>query len=171
MISAIGMFFADIKLEEKITEFVQQNKNNRLLQYLFRYSQMVTRLFTFIEATRSRNWELHLDSLEDMIADFASMDRINYRRYAALYIADMRHLKENDKETWNYFRKGNFCCQTNSIPFTAIGRDHCGEQENKILKGRGGVSGQSSNSNRRNRYFMTAPILAQIYKYAYSQLI
>ena len=169
MISAIGMFFADIKLEEKITEFVQQNKNNRLLQYLFRYSQMVTRLFTFIEATRSRNWELHLDSLEDMIADFASMDRINYRRYAALYIADMRHLKENDKETWNYFREGNFCCQKNSIPFTAIGRDHCGEQENKILKGRGGVSGQSSNSNRRNRYFMTAPILAQIYKYMQKQ--
>ena len=47
---------------------------------------MVTRLFTLIKATRSRNWELHLDSLEDMIADFASMDRINYRRYTATYI-------------------------------------------------------------------------------------
>ena len=51
----------------------------------------------------------------------------------------------------------------NEIPFTAIGRDHCVEQENKVLKGRGGVSGQSSNSNSTNRYFMTAPILSQIY--------
>ena len=73
----------DIKLDEKIREFVQHNKNNRLLQFLVKYSQMVTRLFTFIEATRSRNWLLHLDAPEDMIADFASMDRINYRRYSA----------------------------------------------------------------------------------------
>ena len=76
-------YMIDIKLDEKIREFVQHNKNNRLLQFLVKYSQMVTRLFTFIEATRSRNWLLHLDAPEDMIADFASMDRINYRRYSA----------------------------------------------------------------------------------------
>ena len=104
-------YLIDIKLEEKIDEFVRLNKSNRLLQFLVKYSQMVTRLFTFIEATRSRNWELHLDALEDMIADFASMDRINYRRYTATYIADMRHLQDHDKETWNYFKEGNFCCQ------------------------------------------------------------
>ena len=75
----------------------------------------------------------------------------------------MRHLQSNDEDTWNYFMEGNFCCQNNEIPFTAIGRDHCVEQENKVLKGRGGVSGQSSNSNSTNRYFMTAPILSQIY--------
>ena len=156
-------YLIDIELQEKIDEFVTLNKSNRLLQFLVKYSQMVIRLFTFIEATRSRNWELHLDALEDMMADFASMDRINYRRYSATYIADMRHLRDNDTETWNYFKEGNFCCQKNKIPFTAIGRDHCGEQENKVLKGRGGVSGQSSNSNSTNRYFMTAPVLAQIY--------
>ena len=34
----------------------------------------------------------------------------------------------------------------------------------KVLSfSRGGVSGQSSNSNSTNRYSMTAPILAQIY--------
>ena len=89
----------DTGLEEKINEFVKLNRNNRMLQYLVRYSQMVTRLFTFIEATRSRNWILHLDAIEDMIADFASMDRINYRRYSATCIADMRHLEEHDRET------------------------------------------------------------------------
>ena len=152
-----------LNLEDKIKEFITLNKNNRLLQFLAKYCDMVTRLFTFIEATRSRNWLLHLDALEDMIADFASMDRINYRRLSAVYLADMRHLENTDKETWKYFMEGNFCCQKNNIPYTAIGRDHAGEQENKILKGRGGVSGQSSNSNSANRYFMTAPILSQIH--------
>ena len=28
----------------------------------------------------------------------------------------------------------HFCVQKSRIPFTALGRDHAGEQENKILK-------------------------------------
>ena len=32
-----------------------------------------------------------------------------------------------------------------------------------MLTGRGGVAGQSSDSNSTNRYFMTVPVLAQIY--------
>lgn len=156
-------YVTDIELEEKIKHFVLNNINNHVLQFLVKYSQMVTRLFTFIEATRSRKWVLHLDSFEDMIADFASMNRIKYRLYSAIYVADMRHLETNDPETWRYFMEGNFCCQKNEIPFTAIGRDHCGEQQNKVLKGRGGIAGLSSNLNSTNQYFMTAPILAQIY--------
>ena len=65
--------------------------------------------------------------------------------------------------TWKYFEDGSFCCIKNKIPITAIGRDHCGEQENKVLKGRGEVSGQSSNSDSSNQYFLTAPVLSQIY--------
>ena len=76
----------------------------------------------------------------------------------------MRNLESTNIETWKYFSEGNFCCQKNDIPYTAIGRDHCGEQENKVLKGRGGVSGQSSNSNSTLRYFMTAPVLSQLYR-------
>ena len=153
----------DLGLEEKINEFVKLNRNNRMLQFLVRHSQMVTRLFTFIEATRSRNCKLHLDAVEDIIAEFASMDKINYRRYSATYFADMRHLEESDKETWSFFMDGNFCCLKNEFLFTAIGRVHCGEQENKVLKRRGGVAGQSSNSKSTNRYLLTAPVLAQTY--------
>ena len=47
--------------------------------------------------------------------------------------------------------------------FAVKRRDHCREQENKILKGQGGVSCQLSNSNTTNSYFMTALILSQIY--------
>ena len=53
---------------------------------------MVTGFLTFIEATRSRNWKLHLDPSEDMIPDFASINYINYRRLFDVYIADMNHL-------------------------------------------------------------------------------
>ena len=39
-------YLIDIKLQEKIDEFVTLNKSNRLLQFLVKYSQMVIRLFT-----------------------------------------------------------------------------------------------------------------------------
>ena len=32
----------------------------------------------------------------------------------------MRHLQDNDKETWNYLKEGNFCCQKNEIPLYQI---------------------------------------------------
>ena len=93
-----------LDLEKEIKKFINHHKQNCMLQFL------VTRLLTFIETTCSRNWQLHLDALEDLLADFASMDRINYRRLAAVYIADMKHLQASDLETWNYFAEGNFCC-------------------------------------------------------------
>ena len=64
--------------------------------------------------------------------------------------------------------EGNFCCQKSNIPYTSIGRDHCGEQQNKVMKGRGGVSRQSSNANSSNRYFLTTPILSQIFSEMFS---
>ena len=150
-----------LDLDSKVREFIKFYQNKCLLQFLLKYCEMVIRLFTFIEATRSRNWQSNLDALEDTIPDFASIDQINYCGLSAVYIADIKHLITSDMATWKYFKDGNYCCLKKKIPFTAIGRVHCGMQENKVLKGRGGLSGHSSNST--NRYFLTAPVLSQIY--------
>ena len=58
--------------------------------------------------------------------------------------------------------EGNFSCQKTGIPGTAIGRDHAGEQVNKILKTRGGLTGITRNENSRTRHFLLAPVLQSI---------
>ena len=125
---------------------------------------LVKRLFTFIEAVRSRNWELYLSSFEALIKDFTSFDRIKYRRWSAVYLADMYHLRDSedmeDQKVWQAF--SDFSCQKSEIPGTAIGRDHCGEQENKKIKNRGGIKGITMNQNSRTRHFLAAPVLASI---------
>ena len=73
-------------------KWVWAKYSNYLLQFFVKYPDMVTRFLTFIEATRPRNWKLHLDPSEDMIPDFASINYIDYRRLFAIYIADMNHL-------------------------------------------------------------------------------
>ena len=59
---------------------------------------MVTRLFTFIEATPLRYWILYVDALKDMKTDFASMDRISYSRLFTAYKADMNYLQNNPSQ-------------------------------------------------------------------------
>ena len=127
-----------LELKEKIQMTIEKRKDNKTLQFLMGFVRLVKRLFTFIEAVRSRDWDLYLSSFEAMIKDFSSLDRIKYRRWSAVYLADMHHLKESDDEedqkVWQAFKNGDFSCQKSTIPGTAIGRDHCGEQENKKIK-------------------------------------
>ena len=98
--------------------------------------------------------------------DFASLDRIKYRRWWAIYIADMRHLQisndPEDKKVWDAFMDGDFSCQKSEIPGTSIGRDHAGEQVNRTIKNRGGITGITKNENARTRHFLIAPILCSI---------
>ena len=101
-----------------------------------------------------------------MIKDFASLDRIKYRRWSAVYLADMHHLEnsedEEDRKVWQSFSNGDFSCQKSDIPGTAIGRDHTGEQENKKIKNRGGIKGITMNQNSRTRHFLAAPVLGSL---------
>ena len=78
----------------------------------------------------------------------------------------MLHFKDSDdmedRKVWQAFSDGDFSCQKSEIPGTAIGRDHCGEQENKKIKNRVGIKGITMNENSRTRHFLAAPVLESI---------
>ena len=74
------------------------------------------------------------------------------------YLAGMFYLKESDPTTWKLFQVGNFSLQKYPIPFTVIGWDHTGEQENKKLKINGGLKAISPNLNARTRFFLNGTI-------------
>ena len=80
----------------------------------------------------------------------------------AVYIADMRHLEQDDPAVWSAFLEGDFCCQKTDIPGTAIGRDHAGEQENKKIKNRGGISGLTWQEHSRTWHFLVSPVICAI---------
>ena len=80
----------------------------------------------------------------------------------AAYIADMWNLENDHPEVWKMFCEGQFSVQQSEIPFTARGRDHAGEQVNKVLKTRGGLKGITTNENSRLRHLLIAPLLSSI---------
>ena len=124
--------------------------------------KMVERLFLFRYAVRSRNWMLHLKSTEDLIGDVISLDRIKYRRMLPVYLAEMKGLQDESPDIWNYVLQGGFTVKKGDIPFTSLGADHAGEQQNKLLKIDGGLIGITKNEQTRTRYFLVASIMAQL---------
>ena len=66
------------------------------------------------------------------------MDIIKYRRWSAVYFADMHYLEssedEKDQKVWQSLSNGDFSCQKSDILGTAINPDHTGEQESKKIK-------------------------------------
>ena len=136
-----------MRFETLVENGCKKRKNHEVLQLLLVYISMVKRLLNFIQASRSCNWLLHLKSAEEIMLDFSSMNRMKYRRMWPVV-----------------FMRGNFSCQKSNIPGTTIGRDHAGEQGNKIIKNRGDITGITQNENSITRHFLAAPILSSVSK-------
>ena len=152
-----------IEFSQKWSQFDASKQSNFVYRFMMVYIKMAKMVLTFIEASRSKDWLLHLSAAENLMQDFMSMNRIKYRRMFAAYIADMRYLQTSDPEIWMHFSAGEFSVQKTQIPFTAIGRDHAGEQVNRELKTRGGITGITHNDNSRTRQILIAPVLADIW--------
>ena len=140
----------------------ENRKENKMAQILFIYMRMVERLQSFAYASRNRDWLLHLESGKQLLQDYCSMDRTKYRRLMPVYIANMYALKETDPLIWEAFMNGEFCVKKSQIRFTGNGVDHGGEQVIKTLIIEGGLVGIANNENARLRFFLTAPLLANI---------
>ena len=98
-----------IEFSQMLSQFDTNKQSNLTYRFMMVYIRMVKRLLTFIEASRSRDWLLHLSAAEDLMQDFISMNRIKYRRMFAAYIADMRYLQTSDPDMeymiwiWKHF--------------------------------------------------------------------
>ena len=68
----------NVQFKEKWDNFLSLKERN--LQFMFLYCRMVKRLLQFIEASRTRNWQLHLSSCQALMQDLISMDRCKYRK-------------------------------------------------------------------------------------------
>ena len=67
----------------------------------------------------------------------------------------MWELEHTQPHIWNYFLEGNLSVQKSPLPGVAIGCDHAGEQVNSEDKSRGGLKGNTRNTNARNRQYLT----------------
>ena len=87
----------DKNVVEKLGRFEENRKNNTNFQFLMNYKDMVAILFEFINASRSRNWLAHLNTLDEIIPYVTAVDTIKYRKMLPVYLSDMRALGKGPK--------------------------------------------------------------------------
>ena len=75
------------------------------------FIEMVLLLLSFIRSTRTSNWLMHIQCLQEMLPWMAAYDRTNYARYVPLYILDMLQLPETHPDIHNRLMAGEFVVQ------------------------------------------------------------
>ena len=109
-----------------------------------KFVQMVWILNDLVRVDREGNWELYLRSVQAVLPLFAGCDRINYLRWASVYLEDMRQLSQVAPAIEENFRAGKFAVKRTENKFSSVGADMCLEQTiNRSQKTAGGIIGNT----------------------------
>ena len=86
----------DIKIDFALEDVKSENEGNSMFRFISCYLEMLSHLLDYICASRARDWNIHLSSLQKMTPAIIMMDHIKYRRWIPVYLADMIELKNSD---------------------------------------------------------------------------
>lgn len=151
-----------MEIEKLLNEYDERRTKDPMYMWTRMYMKQVIVLLQFQRATHTGNWFLYLAALEKICVYFFAYNRLDYAQNIPEYIARMQELETVDPKTWTEFVSGNFTVNTSSsMPFTRIGVDHAMEHQNKVTKGKGGISGITSNPTTLLKFCLTAPELGR----------
>lgn len=119
----------------------QRSATSETFTFWDHFVRMVAVLKDLVRADREGDWKLHLQSVQSVLPLFAGCDRVNYFRWASLYLEDIRKLPE---DVYKSFLAGKFVVKRTHVPFSAVGADMCLEQTiNRSQKSAGGIIGST----------------------------
>ena len=120
--------------------------------------QFETLVGIFIRAQRTRNFNLYVEALEALVPWFFALDHINYARWMPVHIRDLKSLPDSIKEQFQIF----WVVQKTSNKFSYIPIDQAHEQNNRLVKGTGGVVGLTENPSVFKRWMIAGPQQARL---------
>ena len=87
--------------------------------------KMVELLLNVIYATRAGNWNLHLESIHEILPYTFAYDHLRYAKYLTPMFGEMLNLEINHPEIYREFSLGNFAFQlSRSNPFGSVEADN-----------------------------------------------
>ena len=138
------------------TSCLSENANAR---FWFGLIEMQVLLFDFVKSLRDADFTSFLNALKRICQWMFSMDHTHYARWLPVFINDLEKL---DNSTRSKFEKGYFTIKRSNRPFSNIGIDQAHEQNNKIVKIRGGAVGLLDNPKALLRWSVSNPIIAEM---------
>lgn len=119
---------------------ISDAENSPMAAFWQSYLEMFELLMQFQKATKSGNWELHLDSCEKLLPWFHAYDHHNYARHFSYYWATQQILAVTHPTLYQEFVNRNFAINRTPGTFNRISPDQAIEQTiNKGQKGPGNI--------------------------------
>ncbi|KAF7998468.1 hypothetical protein HCN44_010405 [Aphidius gifuensis] len=162
-----GPYIGDCNSDDNICKmnekFIQELK--RLKYYgptaklWIQYFECITIMLQYIEAERTGNWMLYLQSVKKMLPLFHASGHFLYARCAQLYLQDMASLEKNmTVEEYNKFtRDGYFTVHRTDKCFNAVWTDMSIEQTLNRFFGTDLVHGRGVTDSVISRYLGAMP--------------
>ena len=154
-----------VQVEEAFNGYIQHFcKTNQTFNLWISYLEMTGLLFNFIHATRTSDWNLHLDVLTEMLPYYSAYDRIHYTRWLPIYLIEMTNLSKTHPHCFeNLRKKGYWTAQRTTGPYSALACDQTIEQTlNKQSKTKGGIVGFTLSPSAVDRWTLSRPARASI---------
>lgn len=129
------------------------------------YFKMVCLIKRFIEAERSGNWQLHLDTAKQMLPIFVASGHFNYAKSLRVYIQDMDKLEQvMSPEEYNNFTSGAFTIRRNEKFWSGTWTDMVIEQSlMRTMKCAGGLThGRGFTDNILAKWILSMPLVQKV---------
>ncbi|KAK3744094.1 hypothetical protein QZH41_005421, partial [Actinostola sp. cb2023] len=152
------------QMSEKLESKRCSMKNKRTAVLWIQYMRMVDILRRFIKAERTGNWDLHLQSVYDMLPFFAAAGHNHYAKSAYIYLQMMAELNEKHPEVYNFFQDGFHVVRRSDRYWAGLSTDLTIEQVlMRSVKTSGGLTrGRGMTETQRLVWLMSIPICAEV---------
>ncbi|KAJ4939568.1 hypothetical protein JOQ06_029013 [Pogonophryne albipinna] len=114
-------------------------------------------LLRILRSEREADFQLHLNSMCEVIPWFRAAGRTNYAKYMPVYVAEMKALEHEQPEAYTFMQEGGFVVRrSEDHSFNCVATDQALEQTiNREGKSQGGVVGFTLRKAALTRWLMT----------------
>lgn len=139
-------------------------KKNRTASLWLQYMQMIDILRRFIKAERTGNWELHLQSLFDMLPFLAACGHNLYTKSVYIYLQNMMDLKTEKPDIYQHFVNSLHVVRRSDRFWAGLSTDLVIEQVfMRSLKSTGGMTrGRGMSEAQRSLWVLSSPSCAEM---------
>ncbi len=140
----------------------EKRKSCPQFEYWYTAYELELLLLQFVRGIREARFDIYHDTLEQLVSWMFALDHVNYARWLPIHLQTLRELEVRHPQIYHQFKSGNFVVQKTHRKFSCIGVDHAHEQNNKIIKGDGGVTGILDKPDALLKWMVAGPEIAFI---------
>ncbi|CAH3116456.1 unnamed protein product [Porites lobata] len=169
MVGDIGIaeIYSDSLLDtakERVDIKKKELANHPTARLWLQYMDMVALVRQFIEAKRTGNWELHRQSLRDMLPFHAAAGHNLYAKSVYIYLQQMLELNSKHADVLELFKKGFHVIRRSDRFWAGLSSDLVIEQVlMRSVKSSGGLThGRGMAESQRAQWLLSMPACASI---------